>query len=132
MAIKREDIARIVYRGHAHPAVGPISPANRVWFNARLKPIPCDIQAALISLGSEGFTLREGTLRDREGHAVEFSLITNAGNRPREAMAAVIQEDLRAIGVRVNIVTLDFSSLVERIMKTSQYEAGLLGLANVE
>lgn len=132
MSIKREDIARIVYRGHAHPALGPISPANRFWFDAALKPMPCDTQSALRSLASEGFTLRDGVLRDREGHAVEFSLITNAGNRPREAMAALIQEDLRAIGIRVNIVTLDFSSLIERIMKTSQYEAGLLGLANVE
>lgn len=132
MAIRREDIARIVYRGHAHAALGPISPSNRFWFNAALKPIPCDPQSALRSLAAEGFTLRDGVLRDRDGHAVEFSLITNAGNRSREAMAAVIQDDLRAVGMRVNIVTLDFSSLIERIAKTSQYEAGLLGLANVE
>ena len=44
----------------------------------------------------------------------------------------LIQDDLRKIGIHVNIVTLDFSSLIERIAKTSQYEAGLLGLANVE
>ena len=47
-------------------------------------------------------------------------------------MAAVVQDDLRAIGIQVNIVTLDFPSLIERIMKTSQYEAALLGFANVE
>lgn len=132
MAIRRDDIARIVYRGHAHPAPGPISPANKFWFNAALKPLPFDTQAALRMLASGGFAMRDGVLRDRDGHAVEFSLITNAGNRPREAMAAVIQDDLRGIGIRVNIVTLDFSSLIERIMKTSQYEAGLLGLANIE
>lgn len=132
MAIRRDDIARIVYRGHAHPALGPISPANRFWLNSALKPLPFDSQSALKLLASEGFALRDGVLRDRDGHAVEFSIITNAGNRPREAMAAVVQEDLRGIGIRVNIVTLDFSSLIERIMKTSQYEAGLLGLANIE
>lgn len=132
MSIRRDDIARIVYRGYAHPAVGPISPANRFWLDAGLKPFPFDTQTALRSLASEGFALRDSVLRDREGHEVEFSLITNAGNRAREAMAAVIQEDLRAIGIRVNIVTLDFSSLIERITKTSQYETGLLGLTNVE
>ncbi len=132
MSIHRDDLARIVYRGHAHPAAGPVSPANRFWFDAALKPLPFDSQAALRSLATEGFALRDGVLHDREGHAVEFSLITNAGNRPREAMAAVIQEDLRKIGITVNIVTLDFSSLIERIVKTAQYEAGLLGFANVE
>ena len=88
--------------------------------------------SALRGLVAEGFALRDGILRDRDGHAVEFSLITNAGNRPREAMAAVIQDDLRKIGIQVNIVTLDFSSLIERITKTLQYEACLLGFTNVE
>ena len=132
MSIHRDDLARVVYRGHAHAARGPVSPANRFWFNNTLKPLPVDTQAALRSLASEGFALRDGTLRDSTGHAVEFSVITNAGNRPREAMAAVIQDDLRAIGIRVNIVALDFGSLIERIAKTSQYEACLLGLANIE
>jgi peptide/nickel transport system substrate-binding protein len=131
-SIHRDDLARIVYRGHAHPAAGPFSPSNRLWFNASLQPLPFYPQGALRSLSAEGFALRDGVLRDRDGHAVEFSLITNAGNRAREATAAVIQDDLRKIGVQVNIVTLDFRSLIERISKTSQYEACLLGFANVE
>jgi len=131
-SIHRGDIARIAFRGHAHPAAGPFSPSNRFWFNASLKPLPFDAQSALRALASEGFVLRNGILRDRDGHTVEFSLITNSGNRPREAMAAVIQDDLRKIGIQVNIVTLDFSSLIERITKTLQYEACLLEFANVE
>ncbi len=39
-SIHRDDIARIVFRGHAHPAAGPVSPANKFWFNAALKPLP--------------------------------------------------------------------------------------------
>lgn len=131
-SIRRDDIARVVFAGHAHAAAGPFSPANRFWFNATLKALPYDAKAPLRALAAEGFTLRDGVLRDREGHAVEFSLITNAGNRPRAGMAAVIQEDLGKIGIRVNIVTLDFGSLIERIAKTYQYEAALLGFANVE
>jgi peptide/nickel transport system substrate-binding protein len=131
-SIHREDLARIAFRGYAHPAAGPVSTSNRFWFNASLKPLPFDQQSALRGLAAEGFVQKDGTLRDRDGHAVEFSLITNSGSRPREAMAAVIQDDLRKIGIQVNIVTLDFSSLIERISKTSQYEACLLGFSNVE
>ena len=131
-SIHRDDLARVVFRGYAHPAAGPLSPSNRFWFNASLKPLSFNPQSALRGLASEGFSLRDGILRDRGGHAVEFSLITNSGNRPREAMAAVIQDDLRKIGIQVNIVTLDFSSLIERIAKTAQYEACLLGFTNVE
>jgi ABC-type transport system substrate-binding protein len=46
-------------------------------------------------------------------------------------MATVIQDDVRKIGIHVDIVTLDLSSLIERIAKTAQCEACLLGFANV-
>ncbi len=68
-AIHRDDIVRIVYRGHAHPAAGPISTANKFWFNASLKPRVADPQGALKALAAEGFAMRDGVLRDREGHA---------------------------------------------------------------
>src|SRR5690349_3424345 len=71
-------------------------------------------------------------LRDGEGHAVEFSILTNSGNTSRNRMAATIQQDLGALGVKVNIVTLDFPSLIERVIRTSAYEACLLGLVNTD
>jgi peptide/nickel transport system substrate-binding protein len=47
-------------------------------------------------------------------------------------MATLIQEDLSALGMQVNVVTLDFPSLIERLMHSQDYEACLLGLENVD
>ena len=71
-------------------------------------------------------------LKDKSGHEVEFSVITNAGNKSRERMAALIQQDLQALGIKLNIVTLDMPSLIERITKSFDYEACMLGLVNVD
>jgi peptide/nickel transport system substrate-binding protein len=131
-SINREDLARIVFRGHARPAVGPISPANKFWFNAKLQSHPFDQKSALQRLAQDGFHLQDGVLRDHDGHAVEFSVITNAGNKSRERMATMIQQDLTGIGIKLNVVTLDFPSLIERITRTFDYEACLLGLVNDE
>jgi peptide/nickel transport system substrate-binding protein len=131
-AINRDDLCRVVYHGHASPAVGPISPANRHWYNSGLKPAPFDRAAALRSLAQDGFELKGGVLRDRQGNPVEFSVISNSGNLAREKMAAMIQQDLGSIGVKLNVVTLDFASLIERLTKTSAYEGCLLGFANVD
>jgi len=131
-AVNRNDICRVVYLGHAQPAAGPISPANRVWFNLKLQPHAFDLKDALARLHRDGFRMENGTLKDRDGHAVEFSLITNSGNKAREHMAAMIQQDLAAIGIKLNIVTLDFRSLIERISQSFRYEACLLGLTNYD
>jgi peptide/nickel transport system substrate-binding protein len=131
-AINREDMARIAFRGHARPAVGPVSPANKFWFNSKLQPHPFDQKSALQRLTQDGFHLQDGVLHDRDGHPVEFSVITNAGNKYRERMATMIQQDLSGIGIKLNVVTLDFPSLIERITSSFNYEACLLGLVNDE
>jgi peptide/nickel transport system substrate-binding protein len=132
LAINRADLSRVVFAGHAHPAFGPVSPANHFWFNSSL-PIPqYDSAAALRLLAQAGFRFDGGTLRDSSGNRVEFTVITNSGNKPREQMVAMIQQDLSQIGIKVNLVTLDFPSLVERITRTFDYEACLLGLVNTD
>lgn len=130
-AINRDDMAKIVYRGHAQAAIGPISPANKFWFNAKLKPQTYSPDTALKALQGEGFRMENGTLKDKDGNPVVFSIVTNSGNKPRERMATMIQQDLQKIGIHVNIVTLDFPSLIERVTQTFDYEAVLLGLTNV-
>jgi peptide/nickel transport system substrate-binding protein len=131
-AINRSDMARIVYHGHAVPAIGIISPSNKFWFNTGLKPHAYDTSSALRRLHEDGFQLQGDTLRDKAGNAVEFSIATNAGNRTRENMATMIQQDLKKIGIKVNVVTLDFNSLLERMTQSYNYEACLLGFQNVE
>jgi len=132
MAINRADISRIVFAGHAHPAFGPVSPANHFWFNTSL-PVPqYDSAGALRLLTQAGFRLDGETLRDSSGNRVEFTVITNSGNRSREQMVAMIQQDLSQIGIKVNLVTLDFPSLIERITRTYDYDACLLGLVNTD
>jgi peptide/nickel transport system substrate-binding protein len=130
MAIQRADLCRVVYRGHATPAVGPIAPSNKLWF--KQGSLKYDPQEAAKLLAGEGFRLQNGKLHDRRNNAVEFSIITNGGSKTRERMAAMIQEDLAKLGIKINIVTLDFPSLIERMTRTLNYEACLLGLVNVD
>jgi peptide/nickel transport system substrate-binding protein len=127
-AINRSDLCKVVYGGHAIPARGPVSPANQFWFNTQLPQARFDQAYAAKLLQADGFKWVEGKLVDRAGHPVEFSLVTNAGNRARERMATMIQADLHAIGITMNVVTLDFLSLIQRISENFNYESALLGM----
>jgi peptide/nickel transport system substrate-binding protein len=131
-AIHRGDLARVVFASRAQPAFGPVSPADKQWFNTKLAAPVYDPQGAMLRLQQDGFRLESGVLKDRGGHAVEFSIITNSGNKYRERMATMIQQDLSKIGMKVNVVTLDFPSLIERISQSFNYEACMLGLVNVD
>jgi peptide/nickel transport system substrate-binding protein len=131
-AIHRQDCARIAYLGHATPAYSFISPANSEWYDHQISAPQTDVAAARAGLAKAGFHLNGGVLKDSTGHAVKFSILTNAGNAARSKMATLIQQDLAALGMQVNVVALDFPALIERLMHTQDYEACLLGLENVD
>ena len=73
-----------------------------------------------------GFHRSGNTLFDSDGHKVEFSMITNAGNKLHERMLALIQQDLARFGIQLNVVILDFPSLAERISRSFNYESVLM------
>ena len=130
--IRRDDIVRIVYRGHARTASGPVSAANRFWLNPAVRPPAGSEATAIALLQHAGFHRSGNALLDRDGNRVEFSMITNAGNKLHERMLALIQQDLGRFGIQLNVVTLDFPSLIERISRTYNYEAVLMAFTNVD
>ena len=131
-AIHRNDLARVAFLGHATPAYSFISPSNVQWYNRNLVAPHFDLAAARSALMQAGFQWRGSQLVDAGGHPVRFSILTNAGNTARQKMATLIQQDLAALGMQVNVVALDFPALIERLMHTQDYEACLLGLENVD
>jgi peptide/nickel transport system substrate-binding protein len=109
-----------------------VSVSNRVWLNAALKPPTYSVNGAQARLARDGFRRLGDALLDRDGHKVEFSMITNAGNKLHERTLALIQQDLAKLGIQLNIVVLDFPSLIERISRSFNYESVLMAFANVD
>ena len=109
-----------------------MSPSNHFWFNSELEDPQYDPKSALLLLARAGFRYESEVLKDSLGNRVEFNLITNSGNAAREKMSMMIQQDLLQVGIKVNVVTLDFPSLMERMTRTFDYDACLLGLVNTD
>ena len=130
-SIHLDDIVKLVYQGRATAAAGIVSRANQFWLKQGLTPHPFDLASARKRLALDGFKAVDGQpLVDRSGNVVEFSLVTNSGSKTRGRIAAILQEDLSKLGIKLNIVTLDFPSLLERIGRTANYEAALLGFSS--
>ncbi|WP_236027921.1 ABC transporter substrate-binding protein [Candidatus Methylacidithermus pantelleriae] len=128
-AIDREGMVRGVLFGRGAPLWGPESPANTKWYNPNVKKYPYNPSQALALLAEAGFVRGDdGVLRDSRGNVVQFTLLTNQENPLRTAMATVIKENLKAIGIEMELQFLDFGALVNKIADSYDYEACLLGL----
>jgi peptide/nickel transport system substrate-binding protein len=133
LAIDREAIVRLVYLGFAAPLSGPVPPGNKAWIDARLPRPVRSIARARELLAASGFSWSpQGALRDPQGSAVEFSIVTSSGNPERVRMATLIQDDLKPLGLDVHVVPLEMRSLLDRVLRTHDYEACLLSLAEAD
>jgi peptide/nickel transport system substrate-binding protein len=136
-AIDREAIVRLVYQGRGAPLWGPVTPGNRRWVDASVAHSPRSIERARALLKEAGFSWSTGpdgatALLDATGKPVEFSILTSSSNADRTKMANLIQDDLKQLGMRVQVVPLEFRSLIDRVTQTKEYEASVFGVASFD
>ncbi len=134
-AIDREAIVRLVYQGRGAALWGPVTPGNRRWLNASIAHPARSLERARALLKEAGFSWTSGPngeaeLVDADGKAVEFSIITSSSNADRAKMATLIQDDLKQLGMRVQVVPLEFRSLLDRLTQTKEYDACILGIVS--
>jgi len=128
-AIDREGIARLVFRGRGVPLWGNVTPGNRLWVNTSLPHPARSVADARAMLKAAGYSWRgDGTLVDRQGQKVEFTIATSASNAQRAQMATLIQADLKELGMDVRVVPLEFRALVDRVFESFDYDASVFGL----
>ena len=71
---------------------------------------------------------KKGHLMDKFGNHVEFNLFTNAGNTEREAIGVMVKQDLEDLGMKVNFKPIEFNSLVNKLVNTSDWDIVIMGL----
>ncbi len=124
MAVDRDLFAETVYLGAGVPVFGPETPANRKWYSSRAPHAMHDPDAARQLLASIGLTDRngDGVLEDSTNSPARFTVITVKGNTALERGAAVVREQLKTIGLLVDVVALDQPAVIQRFLSGS-YDA---------
>ena len=124
MAVDRKVFADTVFFGAGVPVYGPETPANKIWYWPGLPQTPYDPAAAKQLLASIGLTDRngDGLLEDAQNRPARFTLLTQKGRGNLERGAAVIRDELKKIGVTVDVVALDGGAVIDQILH-ARYEA---------
>jgi peptide/nickel transport system substrate-binding protein len=131
LAIDRDAIVRLVYRGRATPIWTQVTPGNKAWVDSAIPHPARSVEKATELLRHAGFTRRaDGALVDAHGVPVEFSILTNPSNATRTKMATLIQDDLSHLGMHIHLVSMEFQALMARVFDSLDYESTLLGLVS--
>ena len=128
-AIDRRSIIREKLQAYGEPALTDFSPIFRWATNRGLVPYPYEPDKARQLLRSVGWTDSNGDgILDRNGKNFEFTLYYNVGNKRREYVATVVQENLKRIGVKANIQAVENTVLFQNIDQ-KRYDAFVGGFS---
>lgn len=126
MALDRKAMLQNVYGSFGRTSYGPF-PRTISFADTTLALPPYDPNAAKALLDSAGW--REpspGAVRTKNGQPLQFALTVPISSRPRVAYGVLIQEQLRRIGVQLDLDQLQGAAAGDRQIK-GNFDAMLLG-----
>ena len=92
---------------------------NAHWsHNPDVTKYPFDVAKAKQMLEEAGFKLNSGGIYEKDGKELKFTLNVPTGNVEREKTGALLKQQWGAVGVNVEIISLDFSTLVTKLLPT--------------
>ena len=125
-AINKKEIIDGVLFGLGQEATGPYKPGT--WaHNPDVKKFPFDAGKAKALLAEAGWKPgADGTLQ-KDGKKFLFTALTNAGNESRAKTAAIIQQNLAAVGIGMEIRTVEWAAFINEFVKKRNFDALILG-----
>ncbi len=127
MALDRGLLLRSVFDTLGRVGLGPFVRAQ--WAaDTTLAQIAFDRARAARLLDSLGWRTGADGMRARNGRPLAFALLAPTSSTPRMSFAVLIQEQLRLVGVKVEIQKMDFPAMQARMMSHA-FDAVMGGLA---
>ena len=129
-AIDRSAIVRLVYKGRGAALASQVTPGNKLWINPAVHVPEYSVPKARALLQGAGFSWdKDGHLLDKNHQPVEFTILVSSSNAQRTQMATLIQDDLKQLGMAVQVVPLEFRAATDRVTQSHDFDTELMGLA---
>jgi len=128
-AIDKESIIEGALLGLGEVCTGPLPPKS--WaYNPNVKPYGYEPDRAKRMLAEAGWKDTDGDgILDKNGQPFKFTIVTNQGNEKRLKAAQIIQQNLKAVGIDVNLLVLEWQSFINEYVEKGKFEAIILGWA---
>jgi peptide/nickel transport system substrate-binding protein len=128
LGVNRNQIVSRIMQGQAIVADGPILPGSWAYYN-EIEHFDYDPDAAATLLKDEGFVIPAtgGDVRAKDGQFLTFTLV-HPDDLVHTQIAQSIQADWALIGVKIDLQSVPYDSLVNDFLSTRNYQAALADL----
>ena len=114
LAINRNEILNEYLNNYGQLAITPVSSIFKQFYDSELKPIEYNPDKAKELLAEDGWkdVNNDGTI-EKNGMDFKFTIYIPSGNPLREYAGTIIKNDLKAVGIDVNIEKLELGAFLD-------------------
>jgi peptide/nickel transport system substrate-binding protein len=125
-AINKQDIIDGVLLGYGTPCTGPFPPES--WaYNPEVKGPEYNPEKAKRLLQEAGWTMGNDGVLYKDGKPLRFTVLINQGNEVRSKTAQIIRENLKKVGIDMDIKVLEWQAMLHDFIDKKQFEAIIMG-----
>ncbi|MCE5300204.1 MAG: peptide-binding protein [Spirochaetia bacterium] len=125
-AINRDEIIDGIYGGLARPLTGPFIPGS--WaYNNSVAGYGYDLEKSEKLLAQEGWKKGSDGVLEKDGVKFSFILYTNQGNKEREQVAAIAQQQWGKLGINVRVRVLAWNIFITEFVDKRKFDAIVMG-----
>jgi ABC-type transport system substrate-binding protein len=128
MAIDVDEIIRYVLYRQGQRTTGPY-PQQTAYYDPDVTPLPHDPAGAERLLNEAGWRKNAQGILEKDGKPLAFTLITNSGNEERQAIMVIAQNAWRRLGVKVEVLSLEWAVFIRERVNKLDFDAVVLGWA---
>lgn len=127
-AVNIPEMVQYILYGRGVQSTGIFTP--QMWFfDPDVRPIPYDPERARSLLAEAGWKPGPDGILEKDGQRFTFTLITNSGNEIRRDIATLFQDNLKAIGIDVDVETYEWAVFLRNFINKGNFDAMVLGWA---
>ncbi len=124
-AVNKKEIIKGALLGLGVHCYGPFMPGT-YFYDKNVKRYGYNPVKALRLFNQAGWHIENGVL-EKDGKPFKFTVLTPQGNQERLSAAEIIQQNLKKIGIKVDIRVMEWTSLISEFIMKKKFQAVLLG-----
>lgn len=129
-AINRQGIVDKVVEGRGKIVNAPMLPSSWAYpEDSQLDGYKYDVKKAKSLLKEAGWEDKDGDgiVENKDGKKLELTLVCQTNHPIREKTAVVIQENLKEIGVKIDIDSMEYSSVMDQVVANHEFDLYMMG-----
>lgn len=128
-AIDRDSMVKKILEGNGKVTNVPLLSSSWAYpeNDKNINDYKYNVEKAKSLLKEAGYVEKDGVMTNSKGEKLQFKLDVPTGNTTREQTAEIIQQNLKDVGIKIDLNKMEFKALMQKVVANHDFDLYMMG-----